>query len=59
MPRSDLKYNDFGGALGGPVIKDKLFFFVGVEWKQIDRFSSPIAADAAHAPRCAAGTSAT
>ncbi len=41
VPRSDLKYNDFGGALGGPVIKDKLFFFVGVEWKQIDRFSTP------------------
>ncbi len=41
VPRSDLKYNDFGGALGGPVIKDKLFFFAGVEWKQIDRFSSP------------------
>ncbi len=41
VPRSDLKYNDFGGALGGPVIKDKLFFFAGVEWKQIDRFSTP------------------
>lgn len=41
VPRSDLKYNDFGGALGGPVIKDKLFFFAGVEWKQIDRFSNP------------------
>ena len=47
VPRSDLKYNDFGGALGGPIIKDKLFFFAGVEWKQIDRFSSPVAADAA------------
>ena len=41
VPRSDLKYNDFGGALGGPIIKDKLFFFVGVEWKQIDRFTTP------------------
>ena len=41
VPRSDLKYNDFGGALGGPILKDKLFFFVGVEWKQIDRFSTP------------------
>ena len=41
VPRSDLKYNDFGGALGGPIVKDKLFFFAGVEWKQIDRFSSP------------------
>ena len=41
VPRSDLKYNDFGGALGGPVIQDKLFFFAGVEWKQIDRSTSP------------------
>jgi hypothetical protein len=41
VPRSDLKYNDFGGALGGPILKDKLFFFAGVEWKQIDRFTTP------------------
>ena len=58
VPRSDLKYNDFGGALGGPIIKDKLFFFAGVEWKQIDRFSTPDAADAADDARCAAATSA-
>ncbi len=40
-PKPDLEYNDFGGALGGPILKDKLFFFVGVEWKQIDRFTNP------------------
>ena len=26
-PRAELKQNQFGGALGGPVIKEKLFFF--------------------------------
>jgi hypothetical protein len=41
VAKPHLKYNDFGGALGGPIQKDKLFFFVGVEWKQIDRFTSP------------------
>ncbi len=41
VAKSDLKYNNFGGALGGPIMKDKFFFFVGAEWKQIDRFSNP------------------
>ena len=27
QPRADLKQNQFGGSIGGPVFKDKLFFF--------------------------------
>jgi hypothetical protein len=27
IPRPGLRYDDFGGTLGGPIIKDKLFFF--------------------------------
>jgi len=28
-PRDDLKRNQFGGTVGGPIMKDKLFFFLG------------------------------
>jgi len=28
-PRQDLKRNQFGGTVGGPIMKDKLFFFLG------------------------------
>ena len=27
LPRPVLQWNDFGGMIGGPIIKDKLFFF--------------------------------
>ncbi len=27
LPRATLQWNEFGGTIGGPVIKDKLFFF--------------------------------
>ena len=29
LPKDDLKRNQFGGTLGGPVLKDKFFFFSG------------------------------
>jgi len=28
IPRSKLRYNQFGGTFGGPIVKNKLFFFV-------------------------------
>jgi hypothetical protein len=31
IPKSKLRLNQFGGALGGPIIKDKLFFFGSYE----------------------------
>ena len=35
-----LRWNEFGGTLGGPVIKDKLFFFVDYQGERFDTPSS-------------------
>jgi hypothetical protein len=37
QPKEELKRNDFGGSIGGPIIKDKLHFFGNVEWNLEDR----------------------
>jgi len=34
VPRTPLIRNTFGGALGGPIVKDKLFFFYSYEGKR-------------------------
>ena len=44
LPRASLKQNQFGFALGGPVIKDKLFFFTSYQGtRQINGLDSSVA----------------
>src|SRR5262245_29815803 len=40
VPRPALRFNDFGWNFGGPIKRDKLFFFVGQEWKYIRQFAA-------------------
>jgi hypothetical protein len=35
LPRNDLKRNQYGGTFGGPVKKDRLFFFVGYQGQRL------------------------
>jgi hypothetical protein len=37
-----LRFNDFGYVIGGPIIKNKFFFFGGQEWKYIRRTLDPM-----------------
>ncbi len=41
VEKAPLRYHDFGWSLGGPVLKSKLFFFAGEEWKKIRRSTTP------------------
>lgn len=34
-------FNDYGGGIGGPIVRNKLFFFTGIEFKSLDRQESP------------------
>jgi len=43
LPRDVLKRNQFGGTIGGPIIKDKLFFFVSYEGQRLTALVNPSA----------------
>ena len=36
-----LRYNDFGYSVGGPIVKNKVFFFWGQEWKRLRQNANP------------------
>lgn len=51
IPKTPITYSITGASLGGPIIKDKLFFFVsGEKVRQTVPATSFVASDATHAP---------
>jgi hypothetical protein len=36
-----LRFHDYGGAIGGPIVKNRMFFFAGQEYKNIRRQTNP------------------
>ncbi|SHN43123.1 carboxypeptidase regulatory-like domain-containing protein [Chitinophaga sp. CF418] len=57
-PKTDLSFNIRGASIGGPIIKNKLFFFVnGESSRQTAPATSWIPSDASHAPSSPGGVS--
>ncbi|MEO5997619.1 MAG: carboxypeptidase regulatory-like domain-containing protein [Chitinophagaceae bacterium] len=49
IPKQDYKYNQRGAAIGGPIIRNKLFFFISGEQERLTQpGTSFIASDASH-----------
>ncbi len=40
--KTQLRFNDFGYDLGGPIRKNRIFFFVGQEFKRLRQAAAPI-----------------
>jgi hypothetical protein len=41
VQKTKLRYNDFGYTIGGPIKKDKLFFFWGQDFKRLRQTANP------------------
>lgn len=54
LPRAPEHHSDFGGSLGGPILKDKTFFFTSYEGTRLDQPQTSIV----HVPSIAARSSA-
>ena len=39
--KGKLDFNDYGGSFGGPLQKNRIFFFSGLEFKKLDRVDGP------------------